>query len=114
MSHPIPASGRASLISLVVITKADQIDDPHAFAEYLDLSDPTWTLKPVHGWWFVSPKTSEENRKKTHDGLIRQRESMLFQDAKWNPLKQYSGFHYGTDNLRSFLYSLFSDLVVKQ
>lgn len=102
------------LTSLVVITKADQVDDPRGFVEYLDLSDPTWTLKPAHGWWFVSPKTGEENLKKTHDGLIRQRETMLFQDEKWNTLKQYSGFHHGTENLRSFLYTLFSSLVVKQ
>lgn len=101
---------------VVVVTKVDQMGLPRAFEDRLEHpeSDPNWTLKPAHGWWFVSPKTEVENEMGTHGALSRQREAQLFREAKWDKLKKMPGFHYGTDNLRRFVFEIFSDLVVKQ
>jgi hypothetical protein len=100
------------------VTKADLIRKPEIMVDHLaELAQPATRrpLFPAHGWWFVSPKTADENEDAADDRLIRQREDMLFGEARWRAaVDDKDGFRRGTARLRGYIYDLFGKLVSEQ
>ena len=100
-----------------MITKADHIDHASTIEDIVLGNDDAWSdWKPTHGWWPMSAKTHSENAKNDDERLIRLRETSLFlnEDRGWPDLQRRADQRFGTDYVRTKLYSVFERMVMRR